>query len=542
MKKNSLKTTLTAAAVLGCAAMLPMGAGAEEVDHSVDVSVFESGTAEVDGDTMQYRLYDPQENGYEEESYPLVLFLHGEDGVGTDNEKQLTANAGATVFVEMADSNPAYVLAPQIDEEDWTTDENMALVMQAVEDVMNTYKIDEDRIYVEGMSMGGTGTWKMLLDHPDLFAAGMPICGQVPAEYYENEDAWKALANMPVWAFHAADDDVIPEEETAKAVQALKDAGNNCTQYEVWTAGSITPAHEIWNRVYQIGTPYNWLMMQNRERTQDNTLDASMLFSKKVINDHITRVCDFWLGQVYVIQDEGEVLIIDTAMGGFGQADLYAYIRDEVLEDKDAEFDVILTHSHGDHTLGLPSLEKSGKLRNVYIGEGDVDAVLDTMAGFDVDITDKVIVAKEGDVIKVGSKELQVEVVSVPAHTVGSIVMFMDSDKYVFTGDAIGSGDLWLLGVYSVKDCIPGLQHFVDELDARGDDYEILTGHAENKVPFTAQYAHDILDCAKGIVDGSIEYGIYTRREGAYATYGSGNIFFQEDEIFELPETETEAK
>ena len=239
-------------------------------------------------------------------------------------------------------SNPAYVLAPQIDEEDWTTDENMALVMQAVEDVMNTYKIDEDRIYVEGMSMGGTGTWKMLLDHPDLFAAGMPICGQVPAEYYENEDAWKALANMPVWAFHAADDDVIPEEETAKAVQALKDAGNNCTQYEVWTAGSITPAHEIWNRVYQIGTPYNWLMMQNRERTQDNTLDASMLFSKKVINDHITRICDFWLGQVYVIQDEGEVLIIDTAMGGFGQADLYAYIRDEVLEDKDAEFDVIL--------------------------------------------------------------------------------------------------------------------------------------------------------------------------------------------------------
>ena len=83
--------------------MLPMGASTEGADNGVDVSVFESGTAEVDGDGMQYRLYDPQENGYEEESYPLVLFLHGEDGVGTDNEKQLTANAGATVFVEMAD-------------------------------------------------------------------------------------------------------------------------------------------------------------------------------------------------------------------------------------------------------------------------------------------------------------------------------------------------------------------------------------------------------------------------------------------------------
>lgn len=497
-------------------------------------SGFGEGEASIGSNTMQYRLYDPSAHGYEAESYPLVLFLHGEDGKGTDNVKQLTANEGAMLWVAMADENPAYVLAPQINTDDWTTDENTALVKKALDDVMKNPKVDTDRIYVQGMSMGGTGTWKMLLEYPDIFAGGMPICGKVLENYYAGisetdpaENPFTALANMPIWAFHTADDQTISADETARAVDALKAAGSKCVKYEEFSAGSTVPdAHAVWKRVYEIGTPYNWLMMQSRARTENNTKDPSMLFSKKVISDTITRVCDYELGQVFVVEDKNEVLIIDSAMGGFGAADLYAYIRDEVLVNKDAEFDVVLTHNHVDHILGLPSLANSGKLKKIYVHEKDREGLMSWLQRFNVDESYLADI-KEGDTLSVGGKHL--EVVETPAHTKGSICLFYDN--YLFTGDAIGSGDLWLLGEYAVKDCIPGIQHLVDEIEKRGKNFELLTGHAENKYTYSNQYAKDILACVKGIVDGSIDFTIYTRRVGDYATYGSGNTFFQKSQI-----------
>ena len=226
MKAKLLRAILVSGLAISCVApSLTVGATESDAD---DLSVFESGETVVDDKTMEYRLYDPSDNGYEAESYPLVLFLHGEDAVGDDNEAQLTANRGATLWTEegLAQQNPVYVLAPQCQDGDWTTEENVALVKQALDDVIAENNVDPDRIYVQGMSIGGTGTWKMLLEYPDVFAAGIPICGQIPEEYYENPDVFKSLVNMPIWAFHTADDDVIPAEETAKAVQALKDAGS----------------------------------------------------------------------------------------------------------------------------------------------------------------------------------------------------------------------------------------------------------------------------------------------------------------------------
>lgn len=526
MKAKILKAVLLSGMTLSCMAPA-LTAGATNAD-AVDLSSFEAGETAIEDKTMEYRLYDPSENGYDAESYPLVLFLHGEDAVGDDNEAQLTANRGATLWTEaeLAEQNPVYVLAPQCQDGDWTTDENVALIKQALDEVISENKVDTDRIYIEGMSMGGTGTWKMLLEYPDVFAAAIPMCGQVPEEYYENPDAFKALANMPIWAFHTADDDVVPVEETAKAVQALKDAGSNCIKYEEYSAGSISPAHEIWNRVFDIGTPYNWLMVQSRARTEDNTLDPALLFSKKVISDTITRVCDYELGQIYVVENENGVLLIDTGMGGMGEADLYGYIRDEVLKNKDAEYDLVLTHNHVDHVLGIPSLFQSEKLRHVYIHEADNDGLQEWMDSFDIDLGDSLSFIKEGDVITVGDETL--DVFEVPGHTPGSIVFFYND--YIFTGDAIGSGDLWLTGEY-VENYLPSVHRFLEEIKARGQEFEILPGHAENKAPFYLQYVQDIEACAEGIVDGSLPVGVYTRRVGAYATYDSGNIYFDSSKV-----------
>lgn len=480
---------------------------------------FQAGETTVGEKTMQYQLFDPSENGYEEEAYPLVLFLHGEDAVGTDNEMQLTADVGANFWIDPVrqDVNPSYVLAPQCQDEDWTDDTDV--VKQMLDDVVAEAKVDTDRIYVVGLSSGATEAWKLLLDYPDIFAGALPICGQVPAEYYDMEGAFEALANMPVWAFHAKDDDVVPEAETAKAIQALKDAGSNCAKYEDFTPGSVTPSHAVWEPAFLgVGTAYNWLMMQTRER---NALDPSMQFASKKMSDQITRVNDYELGNIWVIDDGGDqVMMIDTAMGGYGEADLYAYLKENVFSNPDAEITVAFTHNHGDHTYGLPSLLASGKVKKIYINANDLPGLQRQMDGYGYDLSDLVETIKEGDTITAG--DISLDVIDTPDHSEGSVCFFMDN--IMFSGDSIGSGYLWLPYTY-IDHFVPIAQHVVDEMEARGAD-TICSGHFENYETFHLQYAKDILACAQGIVSESIPWCIYTRQVGPYATVGSGNIYF----------------
>ncbi len=474
------------------------------------------------GASMRYRLYDPAANGYEGTSFPLVLYLHGENGAGNDNEAQLTADLGASFFADKVrqDAYPSYVLAPQNANADWTSDETTALVKQALDEVIASESVDKNRIYVVGFSSGATEAWKLLLEYPDLFAAAIPCAGQVPAEYYSDGAAFAALRNTPVWTFHAADDNVVPERETARAIEALKAAGNNATQYEVFTAGSVIPAHDVWVPAFiNTGTAYNWMFQQSLEKTAGGTIDPSMTFTSAKLSDSLTRVNDYFLGNIWVIDAGDEAIVIDTAMGGFGGADLYAYLRDNVFSNPDAEISVFLTHNHGDHTMGIPSLAASGKLKRVYVGANDIEGLETTMAGFGCDISDKIVGVKDGDRITVGSEAI--DVVDTPAHTPGSLCFFWNGA--VFTGDSIGSGYLWMFTY--VDEILPSIQHLIDEMERRGVE-TIYSGHYENYETFTIDYARDIQSCAQGICDGTIPYRIYTRRVGAVGTFNSGNIFF----------------
>lgn len=504
MKRRSIYPLILAGAI-ACLAM------------PVAAADFSAGEFEADGATLQYRLYDPSGSGKEE--YPLVLFLHGEDGMGEDNEAQLTADVGAEYWADeiRQGANESYVLAPQINDADWTDDTDT--VKALLDQVVAENAVDESRIYVVGLSSGGTGAWKLLLDYPEVFAGAIPVCGEVPAEYYET-DAFDALVNMPIWAFHAADDDVVPESGTANAIAALQAAGSRATQYEVFSPGSVSPAHEVWYPAFiDVGTCYNFLMIQDRDRTEGNTKDPSMLFSHQDFTDVLTRVNDYYLGSIWVIDGGDQVVLIDTGMGGFGQADLYAYIRDNVIDNPDAEFNIVVTHSHGDHTLGIPSVANSGKLNKVYINPNDAKTVMNDVSRFGADIADNVEYVEEGSVIDIN--DIHLEVIDTPAHTPGSICIFYDDA--VFTGDSIGSGYLWMFSY--VDEVIPSAQHLVDEMEARGIN-KVYTGHFETINIFDIDYVKNIVACAQGIVDQTIPYGIYTRRLGAVATVGNASIFF----------------
>jgi len=116
-----------------------------------------------------------------------------------------------------------------------------------------TYAVDEKRIYLTGLSMGGFGTWEMATRWPYRFAAIAPICGG-------GERHWtKRFAHVPVWAFHGAKDRLIPPERSQAMVDALKKHGGNpkLTLYP-------EAEHDSWTATYDNPELYDWLLQQKR--------------------------------------------------------------------------------------------------------------------------------------------------------------------------------------------------------------------------------------------------------------------------------------
>lgn len=197
------------------------------------------------GNKLDYRLFEPVTNG--DEKYPLILFLHGSGERGSDNAMQLLGNQGATIWAdpEVQTENPCYVLAPQAPAQDqltfyWTEEPNYSSVVNLLKETISKYNIDPDRIYVEGMSNGGIGTWNIIEDNPDLFAAAIPICG-IPDIKDKPFDSGYApitdtsrialVKDMPIWQFHAADDPLVDVRYSRNAVETINSLGGTEIKY-----------------------------------------------------------------------------------------------------------------------------------------------------------------------------------------------------------------------------------------------------------------------------------------------------------------------
>ncbi|MFF3007415.1 prolyl oligopeptidase family serine peptidase [Kitasatospora sp. NPDC057940] len=203
-----------------------------------------------DGNDLGYALSLP--DGYDEGPgpWPLLLFLHGAMERGED----LAALAVHGPVRQIADGAklPFVVVAPQCPaHSSWVAE--VSALAALVEDVARTYRIDPDRRYVTGLSMGGTGTWALAARYPRRFAAAVPICGSGLSE------AAPRLVDLPVWAFHGGEDDVVPVAHTERVVEALREAGGpvRFTRYP-------GVGHDSWTRTYDDPEVYTWLLAQSR--------------------------------------------------------------------------------------------------------------------------------------------------------------------------------------------------------------------------------------------------------------------------------------
>lgn len=200
----------------------------------------------------EYLLYLPE--GYEEgdEDWPLLLFLHGAGERGDDLE--MVKRHGPPKRIEAGDDFPFIVVSPQCPpNQDWDT----RFLSVLLDEVVATHRVDESRVYLTGLSMGGYGTWALASENRERFAAIVPICGGGAAYNV------CALKDVPVWTFHGLLDQVVPIEETTKMVRALQRCDGN-VQFTVYPMAG----HDSWTETYDNPELYEWLL--NHKSTPDS--------------------------------------------------------------------------------------------------------------------------------------------------------------------------------------------------------------------------------------------------------------------------------
>ena len=130
-----------------------------------------------------------------------------------------------------------------------------------LDEVVESNDIDEDRIYITGLSMGGFGTWDLAAYSPERFAAIAPVCGG------GNTLDGKLLINLPTWVFHGAEDKVVPASFSESMAAAIRKAGGRPKVTIYPHAG-----HDSWTETYENPALYAWFLKQQR-RKNDSRAD-----------------------------------------------------------------------------------------------------------------------------------------------------------------------------------------------------------------------------------------------------------------------------
>jgi len=202
---------------------------------------------------LNYLLYLPPKYGDSKEKWPLMLFLHGAGEKGPDLNK-VTVHGPPKLVAKEGKTFPFVIVSPQCPEErGWTDELQLEALDGLLNDVVSRYRVDKDRIYVTGLSMGGFATWALAFRYPDRFAALAPICGR------GNPAKVDRIKHVPVWVFHGAKDGLVPLRDSQVMVDALKQLGGN-VKFTVYPEAD----HDSWTETYNNPAFYEWLLAQCR--------------------------------------------------------------------------------------------------------------------------------------------------------------------------------------------------------------------------------------------------------------------------------------
>ncbi len=217
---------------------------------------FQNGTNLTPIDTgYRYISYTPvQYNNDTLKKWPLIIYLHGGSSRGTDTTKLFCCGIPDQIWRKR--SFPFVIVAPQCPvNHRWSTDNWFEGFF---EEVITKYRIDTNRVYLTGESLGGAGTWYLAIKYPEKFAAIAPVCGFTHHIEFIRENV-ENLVDMPIWAFHSQSDLLVQFEDTQWMVNKLKDRNKNLKFTTYPDAG-----HGIGWSVYPGEELYNWFLQFNK--------------------------------------------------------------------------------------------------------------------------------------------------------------------------------------------------------------------------------------------------------------------------------------
>lgn len=211
----------------------------------------------------RYAVWRPE--GYDPaKAWPVIVFLHGSGECGTDGLRQTEVGLGPALRRD-PDRWPFIVLMPQKADQASMWADHAGMVFVELNEVRREFRIEESRIYLTGLSRGGNGTWAIAAEHPEAWAAIAPVCG------YGEPDLGTAVAMLPIWAFHGADDKVRSPEMSLRLVEAARMERARRRESGMAVPGleprlTIYPEidHNSWDRAYAEPDLPAWFLAHSR--------------------------------------------------------------------------------------------------------------------------------------------------------------------------------------------------------------------------------------------------------------------------------------
>ena len=199
---------------------------------------------------LNYSITTPT-NFSKEEKLPLIVFLHGAGERGDDINK-VKVYCVPKLFGNNPDLERVVTLSPQCPH-NYTWYDFKWDVIELIEDIVKEYNIDSDRVTLCGISMGGFGTWDLIMRHTDRFAAAVPICGGADINRLAN------AAQIHWRIYHGDADKVVPVTFSRTAYTALKQAGAKVIYREFPGC-----THNSWNPAFNDLDLFPWLFNQKK--------------------------------------------------------------------------------------------------------------------------------------------------------------------------------------------------------------------------------------------------------------------------------------
>jgi predicted peptidase len=221
-----------------------------------------------ESDSLLFRLSLPKD--YDSSgTFPLLLFFHGAGERGDDNVSQMNLISD---FIEsdLFQKQSSFVVLPQCPagekwvDADWlqltstfnyVPERSMSLTIKLLNRILDNYKVDTNKLYVMGLSMGGFGTWDIITRMPDKFAAAVPICGGG-----DEEQAYK-LSNIPIWAFHGSKDKLVNVSRSRNIASRVKSFNGNIIYTEYKNVG-----HNAWSYAFKDSKLMSWIYSKSKFR------------------------------------------------------------------------------------------------------------------------------------------------------------------------------------------------------------------------------------------------------------------------------------